>query len=77
MVVTGSLKRGHRRLLVGAEDNVMTALPRLSLRFPLSSLVRQKKLGTHNPYVRLSTRDSQCLLLPHNTNLQDSVLMSI
>ena len=39
--------------------------------------VRQKKLGTHNPYVRLSTRDSQCLLLPHNTNLQDSVLMSI
>ena len=54
---------------------------RTSLRGPIKvderSALRQKKLGTHNPYVRLSTRDSQCLLLPHNTNLQDSVLMSI
>lgn len=44
MVVTGSLKRGRRGLLVGAEANLMTALPRLSLGFPLSSFVVSAKV---------------------------------
>ena len=42
-----------------------------------SCAVRQMKLGTHKPYVRLSAWHSQCLLLLHNTNLQDSLLMGV
>jgi hypothetical protein len=41
------------------------------------SMVRQRKSGTSTPYISHLTPETESLLLLHNTDFEDSVLMEV